>query len=864
MRFFRRLRALLNRRRFDVELEEELRFHLERTVEETGSIAEAHRRFGNPSIIRELTRDLFTFVRLEALWLDIRYGARSLLRDPILLVVAVVSLGLGIGATSTLYSLVDTILLHDVTARDVERLFSFNPLSYPDYRDVLSSGVFEGLAAGNQCFPAPSWREGDQTRQVLADCVSANFFEVVGGQAAFGRTFKADEAQPDMSSALVVVSHNFWQTRLARDPNVVGRKLLFNNVPFTVIGVLPADYRAIQGEGIDPDVYIPFNRAFQPNLFERSSVQIRPIGRLASGRTREQTQQELSRVLHDAAQQSEDHLTQSHTAPILKPVAGLAKWGESQFEKTVLRFSVVLIAVTVLVLLIACANVSALLLARGVARRREIALRLAIGAARVQLIRQVLVEAAIVASAGTAVGIGLTFVTAKLLAAIDVPVQDVTVRFAFSPDWRFACAAAALGGVATLLSGLIPALASSRLDLSNSLRATRSAMSPRLPLRAVLVAAQISVSVILLAGAFLFVRNVWAILHYDPGFDFTHTVWFDLAVDSRRPSPAQVTMRDKLYLALKSDSRVTSVSWSWYLPFQLVYSEPLVHRADSAGIQVIEQGIGPDYLKTMGIRLAAGREFVWSDLKPRDPQLPAPVLINAAFARALFADRNPVGERLVRARPNRDGTQMIIIGVSANTSFRSPGEDPVPLLQSLNPITPSLLVRVAGSADHAALELSRVIEQTASGGGTGYFTVRERLNRATWPARAATALLGVLASIGLTLALIGLCGISIYNVTRRTPEIGIRMALGADRSNILRLMLRDGLTLVTLGASVGVMGSLACARMLSGFLVTDISPWDPIAYVSMLATLFLASAASIWFPSRRAARIDPSVSLRGE
>jgi predicted permease len=802
--------------------------------------------------------------RLEALWRDVRHGARSLRRNPILFSVAVLSLGLGIGASSTLYTLVDTILIHDVTARDAQRLFSFDFLSYPDYRDVQASGVFEGLAAGNQCYPAPSWREGDRTRQVLADCLSANFFEVVGGRAALGRTFTADEAEAERGPTVVVVSHNFWQMRLGGDPNVVGRKLTFNNAPFTVIGVLPAGYRAIQGEGIDPDVYIPFNRALQPNLFDRYATQIQPIGRLAAGRTREQTQKELSRVLREVAQLSPDRKPQSPTAPVLTPVAGLPKWGQSPFDRSVLGFSVVLGAVTALVLLIACANVAGLLLARGVARRREIAIRLAIGADRVQLIRQLLIEAALVAGAGTAAGIGLTFWAARLLKTVAVPVQDVTVRFTFSPDWRFACAAAGLGAIATLVSGLIPAIASSRLDLLSSLRVSRSSMVPRLPLRTFLVIAQISVSVILLAGAFLFVRNVLTVLHYQPGFDSEHTVWFDLAMDGRRQLPAQVSMRDKLYRALESSPGVRSVSWTWYLPFQLVYSQPVVRRADTAGIQVIEQGIGPGYLKTMGIRLVAGREFEWNDLKSRDLQVPPPVLINEAFAHVFFEDRNPVGERLMRERPNRDGSQMIIVGVSASTSFRSPGEKPVPLLQSLSPITPSMLVRVAGSADRATADLSRVIERTAPGEGAGYFTVRERLDRATWPARAATVLLGVLAVMGLILALIGLCGMSMYNVTRRTPEIGIRMALGADRANILRLMLQEGLTVVAIGAGLGLLSALSLVRFLSGFLAADISPWDPAAYVGMLATLFVASAGSIWFPCWRAARIDPSISLRAE
>ena len=222
MRFLKRARALLSRRRFDLELDEEIRFHIDQAAEESGNLNEVRRRFGNVLAVRESSRDSFAFARLEALWLDIRFGGRSLLRNPIMAAVAVLSLGLGIGATTTLYSLVDAILIHDVTARDAQQLFSFDNLSYPDYLDVRNGGVFDGLAAGNQCYPAPSWREGDRARQIVADCLSANFFEVVGGHASLGRTWTAEEAAAEREPTVVVIGHNFWQERLGGDPNIIG------------------------------------------------------------------------------------------------------------------------------------------------------------------------------------------------------------------------------------------------------------------------------------------------------------------------------------------------------------------------------------------------------------------------------------------------------------------------------------------------------------------------------------------------------------------------------------------------------------------------------------------------------------------
>lgn len=753
--------------------------------------------------------------------------------------------------------------------RDPERLVSFAPLSYPDYQDVRTSGIFENLAAGNQCYPALRWRVGDSTRQVIADCLSADFFDVVGGTAALGRTFSSIEAAPEKNPRIVVIGYRFWQRQLAADPNVIGRILTLDNTQFTVIGVLPGSYRAIQGYGIDPDIFIPFNTVLQPGLFDRRpSVfdMMKPIGRLAAGRTREQTQQALNRVLREMALKDPQQTAQSHAAPSLIPVVGLAKYGDSQADRSILLFSVVLSGVATLVLLIGCTNVAGLLLARGVARRREIAVRLAIGAGRVQLVRQLLIEVAIVALLGTAAGVGITFWAAILLTRIDVPEQDVTVRFAFSPDWRFAGVIAALGVFVTLASGLAPAFASSRSEIANTLRVSKNAMAPRLRLRSFLVTAQVAISVVLLSGAFLLLHNVFKVLRSNPGFDIAHTVWLDFATDRKQPIADQRANTERLYQALENYPGVESVSWAWYLPFQLVYAQRTIQKGTASagpGVSVIEQGIGPDYLKTMRIPILAGREFEMRDRALSNPRMPSPVVINEALARALFKGQNPVGERLVGTVPP-GGRPMMVIGVAANTAFRSPAEEPVPLLQSLSVSTSSFIVRVAGPATSVAPNLSGVIERNAPGTGSGYFTMLERFQRATWPARAATLLLGVLAAIGLTLALIGLCGMSIYNSARRTQELGIRMALGATRGQVMRLMLRDGLTLVGVGAAIGVLLALGLTRFIAAFLTAGLSPSDPITYVAIIAILALTAAAAIWLPCWRAARTDPVESLRME
>jgi putative ABC transport system permease protein len=789
---------------------------------------------------------------------DLRFGWRQLRANKTLALVAALSLGLGVGATSVIYALVDQLLIHDVTGREPERLVTFNHgpwSSYPNFRDVRDSGVFAQLAADTRCYPRPRWREGDRTYEIAARCVSGNFFEVMGWRAALGRVFTEDEAAAEKNPRVVVISHQFWRRRLSGDQNVIGRILTLNHTAYTIIGVLPSNVRGNYGQ-----VIVPFSTDLYPRLFERDSTTMGLTGRLLPGRTIEQTWQALMGVLHGLAEQFPDEMKlKPDSPPKLTPVLGLAKYGKDSWE---IKFSVTLGVVAALVLLVACANVAGLLLARGVARRREIAVRLAVGATRWRLVRQLMVEATLLAVAGTAAGLGFAFLASGVLQKF--PLRGSDLRFEFTPDWRFACAAAALGVVAAFVSGIVPALASSRMNLSNALRVSQSA-TPRPRLRSLLVIAQIAVSVILLFGAFVFIRNLIHVLRFDPGFDAAHTLQFDLTTTNPKIYP--VTLREKVYHELESHPGVESVSWAWYMPFNFVYGEYQLRRADTAdapAFNVTAQGIGPGYLKTMGIRLLAGRELDWNDVSLYGKAAAEPAIINRAFAHKYFPDGNPVGERLISGL-GEGAKQIEIIGVSANTSFvNSLGEEPAPLIQPLSNLRHSFIVRVAGSPAVAAPELAKLIERNVPGAAVGYFTGLERLNDGIRATRLATVLLGVLAALGLVLALIGLCGISIYNVARRMPEIGIRMALGATPGHAMRLMLRESLTLVAAGAVIGAVGALALTRLLRGFLATGVSPLDPLAFAAMLVTLLVTAATSVYFPSRRAARVDPLASLRHE
>ncbi len=530
---------------------------------------------------------------------DLRFSMRTLRTSKMLTLVAVLSLGLGIGVTSAIYAVVDQLLIHDVIAREPERLVGFNygPWnSYPNLRDIGDSGVFAKVASDTGCYPAPRWREGDQTFAVAASCVSGNFFEVMGIQAERGRVLTGEEAAAEKNPRVVVITHQFWQRRLAGDPNVVGRILTLNHTDYTIVGVLPASYRAN-----DEQVIVPVSTDLYPRLFERDSTTMALIGRLLPDRTPEQTQQALAAVLRGLEQQYPDKMKLRQGAlPRLTPLMGLAKYGKDSWE---LKFSVMLGVVALLVLLLACANVAGLLLARGVTRRREIAIRLAVGATRWRLIRQFMVEAALLAAAGTAAGIGLALLASIILQKF--PLRGSYFHFEFTPDWRFACAAVALGVSSAFLSGIAPALASSRMNLFNALRVSQSA-TPRLRLRSLMVVAQISVSVILLFGSFIFIRNLIHVLRFDPGFDAGHALQFDLTTTDPKIYP--VALREKVYRELESHPGVGAVSWAWYMPFNFSYGGYQLRRANAPNepvFGVTAQGIGPGYLKAMGIRLVS-------------------------------------------------------------------------------------------------------------------------------------------------------------------------------------------------------------------------------------------------------------------
>lgn len=862
-----RVRAL--RARPQHELDDELAFHIERSTDELRASgvspddadAQARRRLGNVARLRQQIQDIVGVGLWRGLSRDATLALRGLRHERGTLAAVVLCLTLGIVSTTTLFGLVDGFLLRDVTARDASRLVSVGSLSWPNYRDLGLQGVFDGVAAGGQC--GLRWRDGDQTRALVANCLSANFFTVVGGHAALGRTFTEEEAAPERDPQIVILSDRFWR-RLGGDPAIVGRTLTLNEARWTIIGVLPSDYRAIQGYGVSPDVFVPYGPSVQPLLFERNAPaqdRLEVVGRLRSEWTVEQTRQALLVALRELYRLHPDSVRDpGQEPPPLRPKSGLAKYGNSEFDRFILRGAGGLTVAVSMVLVLACANAAGLMLARGLTRTSAIRVHLALGASRWHLVRQFFGEAVVVAAVSAALALLAMRWIARMVASVDIPVQDTTIQLLFIHDGRLFAAASAAGAICAIASGLLPALLSSR---PGSHALTDRTATPTRRAQSWLVTCQVGISLVVLFAALVLTANAWSVVHRSPGFNATHTTWFDLAIDRRLPMPERVAVRDRLVHALQAEPGVEAVSWTWYLPFQVSYAQPRVGADDDAGlsIQVIEQGIGPAYLATMQIPLLEGREFTRNDLVPHGA--PTPVVINEELARRLFPNDRAVGKRLRRGESTAQGqAPMVVIGVSRSTPFRLAGEQPPPLLQSLSPYAASLVVRTSGPAVQAVADVSRALDRAVPGIVAGSFVVSDRWRNATFLARGAAGVLSMLAAAGLVVASIGLCALVLCNVARRRREAAIRMALGATKASIHALMVKEHVRLVAAGCVLGAAAAIAVSSPLTQFLAEGVSARTPWLFVGAVGVVLCLSAALSWLASRKLSNVEPAVVLR--
>jgi predicted permease len=780
---------------------------------------------------------------------DLRHAWRGLRKSPALAAIGIASFALGIGANVTIYSVVREMILDDMSARHPDRLARVGAsIGYERYRDLRDAGVFQDLAFETGLGDL-NWNQGTRTEKTWQMTTSANFFDVLGVGASAGRLY----SQSDEGLPVAVVSYGFWRKRLDSDPHAVGRALQLNRKLYTILGVLPRDYRSVMGHGVSPELYLvgrPVSRGCHP------------FGRLRDGVTRAQTQQAL--VAAAAALGGPDFAKQVST---LRPMAGLAAHaaGEGDDRRYFLFFAM-LFGTATLLAIVACFNVAGLLLARGVTRQRELAIRKALGASRFQVARQLLAEGFVLVALGAGAGLIVDAWLRNRLSDVRWPsAYNLPFEFHFQSDRSLFLYALSAAIVALLLTSLLPVLRSSNTGLGLDMKQGEPAFSiRRWNLRNTFVALQVALSMVLSMLGVLFSRSFLRVAGVDPGFDVAHTVIAQVySLPGQKPQ--DWNWRDGVVRRVKEVPGVIGVTSIGTLPFMGELPQLAVRRKGdppSLGREAYSVGAGEEFCKVLGIPILRGRDFEIAD-RTRQP---VPTLVNRTLARRLFGDADPIGAQLAIGNANADRENeraLEIVGVTADAKMRTLGEGPVPVL--FTPFAePQLLVRIAGNPAQWIKPLRDALAEVDMVSAIDVRPLSDATAGAIFPMRVAAGFVGVLSSLGLVLALTGLYSSVSYATRRRTREMAIRAAVGADRSAILWTAIRDGVTVLACGVAAGLPLAGAAIRPVTDILPAGVAPWDPAMFAAVAFLLLTTGAIAAWIPARSAAGVDPSLALRQE
>ena len=858
---WRRLFYLLRRSRFQSELSDEMQFHIESRAEELEhggvprkeALARARREFGPAARAVEDTHGAWQIRWLEDLFSDLRYALRAFRRNPGFALTAIACLALGIGANTTIFSITTGFLFSLPSCRDAASLVHIEEggnsnATITDYKLLRDTRIFDGMAGINPETQV-NWRDGDRTTRLYAALVTDDYFSTLGVPFLLGRGIAPAE------TTTVVLSNRLWHRRFAADSSVLGRKIVLDGRIYTVAGVLPADHRTAVGFGFSPEIYVPA-------LHDDDTVQL--YARMSPAMTVGIARARLTGVLREL-DRLHPHEGWKRTDDLrIGGVTGIAAL-ENRNMMPVLAFFGMLMIVVALVLLIACANVASLLLARASSRSQELAIRLALGAGRTRIVRHLLAESLLLAAAGAIAGLALDLACVNLLGGISLPLP-IPLRLIVAPDWRLLLYSACLAIVTALVAGLLPALKAVRKDVNAALRSEERQTGRAWGLRAFLVAGQLALSIVLLATGFLFVHNLLRATSMNPGFDVKHTIWaFMRLVPERYTDPArQMSLVREALARLRALPGVEAAAVTHIVPLndQWHNSTSLQTDISTKPIQVrFEQNsVGPDYFRAIGIPILRGREF-----SPRDRTgSPPVVVVNQTFARYVFGNLDPVGHVITFY-----GTKCLIVGIAKDSKYATLGEDPKPALygsyfQNDEQVTLHFIVRTAASPFSYGKPISDTLARLDSTAAIETKPMSQGLGMALLPSQAGAAMLGAMGVLGLALASIGLYGVLLYSVSRRTREIGLRVALGATPSAVLRLVCRDSFTLVGAGMSAGLLLAFFATRPLAMFLVPGLGASDPFAFLAVTAVLAAVALLATLAPALRALRVDPMTALRHE
>jgi len=862
-----RCRALACRGRRERELDEEIADHLARLADaaraagadEAAARAEALRRFGGVARTHERYREQLGFARLDAFWLDLRLAARALAKRPLLVAAAALSIAVGAGLNVGVYAAVIRGLIGTTLsgAAPDERLVAVNgEISYPNYEDLARLDVFSGLAAMQVTRVA--WRTDAGVRRLGAKVVTPNFFDVVGVGAAVGRTFSTSDDQH-----AVVLGFALWQRRFGGDRSAIGRTMTLNGWPYVVIGVAPPDFNAPLAPMVAADVYLPIGPQIALGLANRSAAQLDLIGRLKDGASRTQARAVVAAAAADLERQYPHDNAHFAGALHIESVGGLERWRGllGGAMPLALAAASVLFGIVGLVLLVACANVASLLLARAEERRREIAVCAALGATRARLAQRVVAESALIAIAGCALA-ALGYIAAT--AAIARMAWNAGALTMMLPSLPLVYAAVVAVAV-TIACAVAPALAVGRSPVAAAWTSAAAQTPGRIRARRALVVVQVASCAVLLSGAAILFHDVARMRQADPGFDTTHTV----AVEVRSaPNVNGIRLRPFLNLrdALLRLPGVESVSTARNLPLMFVnWRGPVRVDAAEAVPKVVDiVPVGPRYFETLRIPLVRGRDVADGDARPRAAA--TPVVVNQTFADRMFGAADPLRRRLILESEGRGGPDRVLLvaGVARDSKTRSLDEDPHPVVY-LPEIGEFMFVRVAGPA---SASMARTIERAAWGADTLAWVdaqpLAAQVEFAQRPARVAGTALAVLGAVGLAMAMVGLYAVVSYSVNRRKFEIGVRLAMGAPRAQVLRMIVREGLTMVAFGCAIGMGAAQLAVRALTPIVRLNQGRFDPLALSAVVVAMAAVGAAASFAPARRASRVEPAVALRHE
>jgi predicted permease len=888
-------------RREDMErgLSRELQYHFDRRVSDlmlSGLPEQEARRqvrleLGGPSQVQEEVRDVWLTRWLRDFVYDLRFSVRSFLRSPSFTATTVISLALGIGATTAIYSLVDQMVLHALPVRQPEHLVlidwkgdqaangfgSYNLMSYPICLDLqLQDRFFEGVIC--RAAATVNLVTGGEAKPAAAEIVSGTYFPMLGVGPALGRVLGNDDDRTPGASPVVVLAYDYWQTQLAGAPDVVGRKVLVNQHPMTVVGVAARSFRGID-VGQVPALWIPAAMSAEAipgfhDLLDRRTRWMQVLGRLRPDVTLPRAQAGLqpwfkAMLDEDTRRAGFPRITAERRQRFLASRLELtpAPQGHSSLRRRLSQPLWVLLAITAVLLGLACLNVAGLFLARASARDREISTRLALGASRGRIGRQLLADSLLLALAGGLLGVALAPTAMRTLIAF-LPRDVAANALQSSVDSRLLLFAFVVSVAAGILSGFAPALHAGRRSLISSLRERSGGVFGGVRLRKAIVTIQIAFSLILVIGAVLFVRTLTALLAKGPGFDTSSLVSFGL--DPRRsgyaPADAGRLIR-RVHEAIRA-SPTTQASTVARFPLLTggSWNDPMTIQTDR--LQITEgdvnlNAVSPGFFATLGIRLVAGRDFDKRDSQPVSEGGGRTAIVNEAFVKRYLGGRSPFGVLIGQGSGPDAKPNIEIVGVVADFSYRGLREESEQAyFPSAGDDGGNFYVKVRGTPEDAFQSIRTIVHNVDPGLPiTGFRTLNEQVNRSLNTERMLATLSGAFGTLALLLSLVGLYGVMSYVATQRTREIGIRMALGATGRSAIWLVLRDAITMIAAGTAIALPCVAGLGRLVESQLF-GVKPTDPVAIAAATLLLTAATLGAALIPAYRASTVNPTDALR--